>query len=111
MREVEVPVSGDVSANDVKLGVERACDELGLQVGLRDTLASYPGSVHWHMKREGERGTLEITFAPVAARLWLSVHAGRDADWIDDVLMTLPKRIVECLGSVQSTTPADLNNR
>ena len=93
MYERDVSLTGAVSAELVEQGVERACREMGLHIGMRDTLARYPGSIHWHVKRGSGRGTLEITFAPGPNRLWLAVHAGRKADWIDEALTTLPARI------------------
>ena len=60
-----------------------------LTVSLRDTLRTFPGSTHWHAKRAGQRGVLEITFWPAESRLWLSVHRHRAAPWIETCLPAL----------------------
>jgi hypothetical protein len=49
MHEVHlVPVFG----TDPIAAVERACSAIGLAVTLRGTLAAYPGSTHWHVKKD-----------------------------------------------------------
>ncbi|HLV98591.1 MAG TPA: hypothetical protein VKT82_07940 [Ktedonobacterales bacterium] len=58
----------------------------GLKMRMRGTLHTYPGSLHWHFEKPGERGTLEVTLWPARQRLWLSVQAGRRARWIEDAL-------------------------
>jgi hypothetical protein len=50
---------------------------------MKGTLASFPGCTHWHLKRNRERGVLEITLWPAQSRLWLSVQDGRKGAWID----------------------------
>lgn len=47
-------------------------------------LATYPGSRHWHLKRPGERGVLELTWDPVQEQAWLKVARNRQADWINE---------------------------
>jgi hypothetical protein len=36
---------------------------------------------------------LELTFWPSRKRLWSKVHAGRHAEWIDDVLPQIKAKI------------------
>jgi hypothetical protein len=62
--------------------IEAAIAKLGLLTTLRATLASFPGSIHWHLKRDRQRGTLELTLWPAEHRLWLSVQGARNASWI-----------------------------
>jgi len=100
VREAEVLLPSKVAASNVEHTVNRICAETALHVSLRGTLARYPGSLHWHLKRGSERGTLEITFDPGTTRLWLSVHARREADWIDEILSSLPQLIVQELARV-----------
>ena len=66
--------------------VEGACDALGLVVSLRGTLRQYAGCLHWHCKRGKSPGTLEVTWWPRERRLWLSVQAGRQAEWTNGAL-------------------------
>lgn len=70
-------------AGDPATLLEAIATELGLVVRLRSTLATYPGSIHWHFQRPGERGTLELTWWPSGGRLWLKVHPMRSAPWIE----------------------------
>jgi dihydroxyacetone kinase-like protein len=44
--------------------MEMVCEYANLRVTLKGTLKKYPGCIHWHLKREGERGTLEMTWSP-----------------------------------------------
>ncbi len=104
MREIEVKIPGEVDGAVIERAVEQVIAELGLQVRLLGSLANIPGSVHWHLKQGRQRGTLEVTFAPRERRLWLSVHAGRDGDWIDAMLHLMPSRIVAAIGQAQSST-------
>jgi len=64
--------------------IEAAFAAAGLRVTLRGTLRSYPGSIHWHLKRGRDAGTLEVTFWPRQRRLWLTIHEGRGAPWMDE---------------------------
>jgi hypothetical protein len=66
--------------------VERLCRARGLLLALKGSLSQYPGSIHWHFKKERQKGTLEITLYPTKSRLWSKVHAGRKAQWIDETL-------------------------
>lgn len=83
MREVEVVWPVGIEAEQIAHCVEKCAQEMGLTASLRDTLRSYPGSIHWHWKKGAVRGVLEITLWPQGKRLWFSVQAGRTADWID----------------------------
>ena len=106
MREIEVPLPLHSPRAAVEQTVERLCGDMGLRISLRGTHTSHPGSLHWHLKRGDERGTLEITFEPRAPRLWLSVHSNREAGWIDEMLQSLPDLISLELKRTQSTEPA-----
>lgn len=55
--------------------IEPLAATLGLTCTLRTTLATLPGSLHWHFKRPKEKGTLEFTTHNSTA--WLSVQSGR----------------------------------
>ena len=79
----EIDLPSYVGSLMVEQAVNSVCEVAGLSVGLQTTLASYPGCVHWHWKMAQERGTLEVTFWPKQNRLWISVHANREANWTD----------------------------
>ena len=78
--------------------IEEACRALGLRATLLGTLKSYPGSIHWHIKKGQERGTLELTYWPKAARLWLSVRRGRDAEWVLPAMKQIKGSIEQDIG-------------
>jgi hypothetical protein len=78
--EIEVvPLFSDAGA-----AVVAAAEALGLRVASDGTLRRYPGSRHWHLKKVGSSGTLEVTHWPAKERLWVSYHANRigGAGWV-----------------------------
>lgn len=86
----EMKVAAGISAAKVNEIVERICAEEGLAQTMKDTLATYPGSIHWHYKRNQKQpGVLEITYWPVRDRLWVSAHQNRLVDWIETVANSL----------------------
>lgn len=97
MREVDVPLTRLVGTCDAQRAVEQVCTESGLVIGLRGALARDPGSFHWHLKRAGETGTLEVSFAPTMNRLWLKVHARREATWTIVAMNELATRLAQLL--------------
>jgi hypothetical protein len=86
MYELDIPLSTHLTAERATQLLEAVVAAEGLEVRLRGTLARYPGSLHWHLVSPAARGTLEVTYWPAHNRLWLSVQAGRRADWIADAL-------------------------
>ena len=86
MQEVEFQVPGGCDLASAENLIEHVCAALDLQPAMKSTLASYPGSVHWHYKRGKEKGTLELTLAPGSRRIWAQVHINRNGAWIEEVL-------------------------
>ena len=86
MRTIPIPIRPDDDEQAIVVAIERACEAAGLVIATKGTLRAYPGSVHWHFKKGADAGTLEATYWPRERRAWLSVHGGRDADWIDQAL-------------------------
>jgi hypothetical protein len=86
MREVEFTVPQGCGLSGAASLIEKACAECGLRVSTRATLSSYPGSIHWHVKRGIQPGTLEVTLWEAKRRVWASVQDGRRAAWIDEAL-------------------------
>jgi hypothetical protein len=104
MREVEFQVPHSQHLIHADSAIESSCVAEGLQIGMKGTLASFPGSTHWHFKRPSQRGTLEITVFPRDRRIWAQIQAGRRADWIEPCLEKI-KRAVE-VKLKESTKPA-----
>ncbi len=86
MEEIEVHVNPARRDEQLATSIEGAAAHYGLQVRMRGTLRTYPGSQHWHLHKPGERGTLEVTLWPARKRVWFSVQAERRAEWIADIV-------------------------
>jgi hypothetical protein len=81
MVEIDVPVPQDVGA-----AVSSVAEHLGLTIASDGRLKSYPGSRHWHLKKPGKSGTLEITFWPAKERFWVTYHSNRIGDgWVEEL--------------------------
>ena len=91
MIQTEFAMPGSCDFKRVERTVERLCRARGLLMALKGSLSQYPGSIHWHFKKERQKGTLEITLYPTKSRLWSKVQAGRKAQWIDETLPDLKK--------------------
>lgn len=99
MIELDVPVPAGTDPAHTERIVETTCAGADLRRTLKSTLASYPGSVHWHYAHGRERGTLEITWWPARERLWFKVSAGRTALWIKALLPALQQQLSEALAT------------
>ncbi len=98
--EIAVPPSADLAAAEAQ--IQGACLAEGLKIALKTSLASYPGSVHWHLKSGTGAGTLEVTLWPAARRLWLAIHRGRDAPWVEPAAARLGATLENDLASAAS---------
>jgi hypothetical protein len=49
--------------------------------------------VHWHFKRAGEKGTLEVTWWPKHRKLWFKVADGREGPWIRTAMERLREQL------------------
>ena len=80
MVEIEIdPVPGDPGQ-----AVQAVADQLGLDIAIDGTLKSFPGCRHWHLRKPGTTGTLEVTSWPERKRLWVTYHANRVGDgWVE----------------------------
>jgi len=78
--------------------IESACARAGLSVRSKRTLAGYPGSVHWHIYKGREPGTLEITLLGRTGPVRFSVHPRRMAAWIPGALRRLRSVLKRRLG-------------
>jgi hypothetical protein len=95
--EVELQVPDGVQAEAVIRVVEQVCASHDLNRHLKGTLVSYPGSIHWHFKRNGYKGTLEITWWESGQRLWFKVAKGRTSEWILEILPRLKEQMEKML--------------
>ena len=86
MEEIEISVNPTGLEERLASLIEGATENYGLQIRMRGTLRTYPGSQHWHFHKPGERGTLEVTLWPAGKRVWFKVQAGRRAEWIADII-------------------------
>jgi len=74
--------------------IEEVCSAAGLQVAMKGSLSTYPGSIHWHYKLgTKQKGTLELTLFIAGRRIWAKVQSGRKAPWIDDMLPKVRRSI------------------
>ncbi len=97
MEEIEVAVNPAGREEQLAALIEGAVAHYGLQIRLKGTLRTYPGSQHWHLQKPGERGPLEVTLWPAGNRVWFSVQAGRRAAWIAEILPHMKAWIEEQL--------------
>jgi hypothetical protein len=102
MERVEVGIDAGLSVEALPGVIESGLASFGLQLKMRGTLRKYPGSLHWHAAKPGERGTLELTLWPAQQRLWFSVQAGRRAAWIEAVLPQLKAHLEQRVPAPQN---------
>jgi hypothetical protein len=86
MTDVEFAVPQGCNLNGAAALIEKALSGCGLRVSARETLSSYPGCIHWHVKRGMQPGTLEVTLWEAKRRVWASLQDSRRAAWIDEAL-------------------------
>lgn len=97
MIEVNNVVPKDVEAAILIDAVEHVCLAHDLNCTLKGTLASYPGSIHWHFKKARLKGTLEITWWESKNRLWFKVADGRTGKWIEESMLQIKEEIQKLL--------------
>jgi hypothetical protein len=101
MKEYPIQVEPHVDAKQIEMAVEKCSRELGLLNTMRDTLAKYPGCVHWHFRKPLVNGTLEVTSWPSSNRLWISVQQGRSAEWLEETVPSMERCLQNALRSVR----------
>ena len=92
MREIDFAVPGNADLGRAERLIEKICARRGLLLATKGSLSSYPGSVHWHYKRQSHQGTLELTLFARDRRVWAKVQDGRKAPWIDEELARIATR-------------------
>jgi hypothetical protein len=91
---IDVPISPQHDPAALPARIECAIAGAGLLAG-RLELRGYLGATHWHIKRPGARGTLELTYWPAEGRLWFAIHANRRAAWIAPAIDVLAERMMQ----------------
>lgn len=80
MTSLDVDISRATGKLDKR--IEALAQAAGLSITMKTTSAKFPGSIHWHLKKGREHGTLEITLWPSQNKLWFSMQDGRSAEWV-----------------------------
>jgi hypothetical protein len=96
--EFRVPARRDLKRADIL--IERVCAAHGLHAAMKGSLATYPGSIHWHYKKPKQKGTLELTLLRSQRRIWAAIHTNRKAPWIEEVLPAVRAAIERALKRV-----------
>jgi hypothetical protein len=94
MKTYELRIGSRSELSRLEDVAEECCRKAGLEATMKDTLRSYPGSIHWHFRKSGElRGSLEFTLWKEKRMAWFSVHDGGEAAWIDGLIVPLRRSI------------------
>jgi len=94
METINIPLASNHSQIAMLTLIEQAISDAGLLAD-RLELRSYPGATHWHIRRLGTKGTLELTYWPMQSRLWFAIHANRRAEWIAPAIDDLMARMMQ----------------
>jgi hypothetical protein len=77
----------------------------------RSRLRSRADSAHWHVRSSSGSGTIEVTFAPVAAEIVIAVHENRLGTWaavaFEQFCAALAGELVSMHESGSRATPGD----
>ncbi len=103
--EIDLPRS--YSLADAARAIEEVCETEGLRVGTRGTLATHPGSIHWHYKKGKETGTLEVTLLNRERRILLSVAQNRIAPWGESAMERISEALVTRVQRSAGQTASD----
>ena len=93
MKDVEFLVPRGSNLEDAEEKIEKSCAGRGLRMMMKKPLGKFPGSIHWHYKKNSEPGTLELTLWCEKHRVWATIHDNRSAEWIEEELPGLRKAI------------------
>lgn len=102
VKEIEFTVPHDADLTQAVKLIEKICAQYDLILAMKGSLAAYPGCVHWHYKRQNQKGTLELTLFARDRRVWAKVQDGRKAPWIDEDLPALQWAIERALPAAAS---------
>lgn len=102
MQTLEVYLPKDLDLANIVRFVELFSGREGLSTTIKTTLKGVPGSIHWHFKKVGEPGTLEVTYSPLDSCLYISVHKNRRARWTEDYMKIFQDYILNTMKSIRS---------
>ncbi len=97
MYEFDIALPSGTDFEHVTTTVEWVAAERALELALKSSLAAHKGSIHWHFRRAGQAGTLEITWWPSGPRLWLKVATRRSGQWVYGELEPLAHALHQAL--------------
>jgi len=97
MEQIEFSVPARCDLTKAAVLIERVCAAHGLHAARKGTLATVPGSIHWHYKKSNQKGTLELTLLPSERRIWAAIHTNRQAPWIEEALIKVRADIERAL--------------
>ena len=83
---LDVPVTGELSLDDVETVLLDAAAELGMYFSEITVLGTkrYPGNRHWHLKQDPrEPGCLDATYWPAGPLMWISIR-DHEPEWVHD---------------------------
>ncbi len=104
MTEIDLAIPEHTTGERAAALVIQAARDLDLNIALTSTLASYPGSTHWHFKMPGQKGVLELTWWPAKHRLWFKIAQNRNAEWIEPAIIKLKATHDEPVSSILEGT-------
>ena len=93
MTEIELKAILAVDLFRLETIIVNAASKYSLVPSLKCSLAKHPGCVHWHFKRQHQKGTLEVTFWPLKRRFWFKVQSGRAGIWMKEVVPQIKNEI------------------
>lgn len=97
MIEVAIKIPANIKDGVVTKTIEQVCNDNNLICSLKGTLTTYPDCIHWHFKKDKQKGVLEITWWEREHRLWFKVADHRTNIWIEEILPKLKKKIEQAL--------------
>ncbi|MCY0869856.1 MAG: hypothetical protein OWT27_04610 [Firmicutes bacterium] len=90
------------SEQTVSDALYHCASELSLVVSQTSTLATYPGSTHWHLRAKAPTGVVEVTHCPRSGRIWVACHENRRASWTAPATLALARLLAAELGTTVS---------
>ncbi len=100
MEQIEFTVPARCDLKNADVLIERVCAAHSLYAAMKGSLATYPGSIHWHYKKPKQKGTLELTLLRSEGRIWAAIHTNRNAPWIKEILPAVRAGIEQALKRV-----------
>ncbi|WP_415401513.1 hypothetical protein [Tateyamaria sp. SN3-11] len=97
--DLDVPVTAAMDRETMMAVVEHAAQVTGLYISHIGgySRVKYPGSVHWHFKRDRkERGLIDATYWKEGVAFWLVVRHS-EPQWVHDTAPHLQKALIDAM--------------